>query len=138
MSKRSCPRCMSSRVSATGSSLTNLPSVPSPAYIALSSRKNPRATVSAGGWRAFCPFGKKGPSESGFTLAWSYISLRHAAASVTTPIATMALSLDIAHLHGLEAEKEEVRVLAVELGVARFDAEEVAIARGEGEALHVE
>src|SRR5215471_11012519 len=126
MSKRPCPRSSNARVMGTGSSRTNLPSLPRPAYMALSSRRNPRATVSCGIGRAFCPLAKNSLSDSGFALAWSYISLRHPTAIDTETIANnarpaeeAASRLHIVGLHGVEAQEELVGAVAVELGVPR-------------------
>src|SRR5262249_8451470 len=112
MSKRSCPRSMSTRVIGTGKSFTNFPSRPMPPYIALSSRKQPRATVSEGSGRALCPLAKNWLSESGLVFAWSYISLRHATTEMASIAAPSALGVDIGHLHRLDAQEKEMRALA--------------------------
>src|SRR6266699_477494 len=48
------------------------------------------------------------------------------------------LRLDIAHLDGVELREKLAGGVAVELRIARFDAQEVAIARRGREARHVE
>src|SRR5262249_9582787 len=116
----------------------NFPSRPMPAYIALSSRKKPRATVSGGRGRALCPLAKNWLSESGLVFAWSYISLRHAKRERASIAAPSALGVDIGHLHRLDAQKKEMGSLAIELRIARLEAEEIAVARCEREAANVE
>src|SRR5689334_9491878 len=72
--------------------------------------------------------GKREPSTRSALLIFAFCLLPFAFTSV----------FDICHLQRAEAPEELRRALAVELGVARLDEHEEAVARGEREVRRVE
>src|SRR4051812_44171886 len=98
--------------------------------------------------RAPWPSGKKSLAASVFTLGWLCMFCRQPAASKSRAAITRrperrgralrVSALNFEHLARLEAGQEALGAGAVELRVPRLDDQEVAVARGQCEARHVE
>src|SRR5262245_25492604 len=148
MWKRSRPRSTSVRVNGTGSAATNFPSRPMPVSKTRSAPSSSRATVPSTGGRAPEPSWKKSLPARGFTFGWLNMSWRQAAAEAARIAIAHAAArrasarrpsrLDIEHSARMEPRQERPRRRLVELRVLRLDAQEVAIAARQGEALDVE
>src|SRR6185503_14118284 len=142
MLKRSWPRWSSAGVTGKGISATGLLLASRPVNTT-PSRRSPRATVWAGIGRAPWPSAKKVLSPSVFTLCWLCMFCRQpAAASKARPAApqrrTRFLVRNVGHLARVQVGEEAPGGVGMELGVERLDHQEVAVARRQGEARHVE
>src|SRR5581483_7019903 len=164
MSKRSWPRARSRASTGRlgGSAVASaLPCLPWKKSGSVS--RCPRATVPSGNWRADMPSAKNFDSRSGRYLGWLCMSCRQPAADSAASAsiaaercavrtlrrgerslvgralpAVFVSILNFGDLRRVEAGQETPRLVAIEAGVARLDAEEVAIARREAEARRVE
>src|SRR5262249_27360987 len=105
--------------------------------------RNPRGTVSGTLGRAERWSSKNADPRRSLYLGWSCMSRRHAngerssSATISRRRFTTLL-LDVHHRVRLQPRQERPDLLAVELRVARLDAQEEAVSRGEGEALGIE
>src|SRR3954447_2958064 len=151
MSKRSRPRAITCSVTGNGNTVAS-PCPSLPVISSASSLRWPRATVLATIGRADCPSTKKSDERSPRYFGWSCMSWRQAATVSRSADAPSSrprrpcrswftidnLFRNRGHLVGTERGHERAGALEIELAIARFDAEEEAVAARHREARVVE